>query len=173
MLTVTDVNADAAGEITVDTYVPFTFRATPWPRDEVITWYHRDRASNMLEFKIDKATGDLYEVTLVSSDRPIQDARDLPCHLLPTTQGLPIVASGAVDGKTIEQRMDFSILRANRDFCVVWDGWNRTTECMGLDRVSFLLAETSIVGVCFLGLTDGELATVEEWDRFRDPKNHT
>lgn len=169
MLTVTGCNTDAVGKLTVDVYVPFNFGVEPWRPDEVITWYHRDNSRNALEFRIDSDTGDLSAVTLVMSDRPIEDAPELPCHLLPTTPGLPVFASGAVDGRVFEQRRDFSILRANNDFGILWSGWSRATDCMGLDRISFLLAETAIVGVFFLQLTDAEMETVEMWDKFRQP----
>jgi hypothetical protein len=160
MLSVTGVHEAAEGMLTVDPYVPLRFRSEGRPLGKPITWRYTDGARNLFEFKVDRHDGAVYELTLVSSDQPIDVVDQLPSDLFDPAPGLPVVNATAVIGDVFDQNIVVKLARTDSGVFASWGRWSAATRCLGRGRVKFLIAGTSLVGVCFTSLDNDEMKSI-------------
>lgn len=146
MLSVREIRTPTSGELLVDPYVPFSFRADEPVRSNPLTWRYTDDDNGLLEFKIDRASGDIYGVKLVSSGQPFEDGDEVPFDMFEHEPGLPVVDARAVNGTLIEERITVRLLRWDQAVAALWGKWASSTKCLSVDRARFLLREDELVG---------------------------
>lgn len=168
MLAVIGTHSPPTGTLVVDSVVPFSFHLLEGTSvQDSITWHYADNSGGIFEFQIDRQTGEIYGITLVSSLQPFDQVKDLPCGLFDKEFGIPVTNASAVKGKVFRQHVRVRLLRSNGGVCAVWGKWASATKCLAVDRVRFLLRMDELVGVCFVSLTPEEIATVNQWDELR------
>lgn len=160
MLRVIGINAETTGDVSIDAYVPLSFRAAPSVRPNPILWRIGDRQRNLFELKLDRSSGEVFGATLVLTDREISNGDECLCADVPVTPGLPLVDISGIAADVFDEPSMFRITRAT-DLIGVLFGPSRTpTSCLSLGRVRFLLDGEVLMGVCYGPLTQRELELI-------------
>lgn len=163
LLTLVVVNPDAEGDVVIDTYVPFRFRAA-WEGD-VFRWRFVDDGNGLLEFMIARNTGEIVGVTLVASAQPFEDVEALPFSIFDERPGLPVVNARAVTGILFDESMFVRLLRCGDAVCAVWGRWAIATNCFAVGRTQFLVRDNELVGVGVTSIAADEMNSLVEWER--------
>ena len=163
MLRVIGIAPTSSGELTVDPYVPFKFRAYKTGIPEPYLWRIGDIKTSLLELTIEYSTGIVRGATLVG---PVNDAvvqLQSGYEGIPRKTGLPIVDTSAFTTTDIwDEPCNFTLMqRKNAVYIAFGSSWN-PSSCIGIDRIAFFEAEGFLCGVGFFQLTQEEIALVKE-----------
>lgn len=165
MLTIVDIYACAAGVLSVDEYVPFSFQVSDGVPHLPFIWLPGSQHS-LLTIRIDQDTHMIYSVDLVHFNGRVSTDESYSNVLNAATPGLPVVdvqtflslPGSQYDLRILETEHDFSIIQSRNHYFVIFDPGCKPEQCIRSDRIGFLQAESKLIGICFLELTTDEIS---------------
>lgn len=160
MLRVIGLNVETTGDVSIDAYVPLSFRASPSVRPNPILWRIGDRQRNLFELKIDRSSGEVFAATLIVTDQEISNGNECLCADVPVAHGLPLVDISGIADNVVDEPSTFRITRANDFIGVLFGPSRRPTRCLSLGRARFLLDGEVLMGVCCGPLSQRELELI-------------
>ena len=169
MLKVVGIYHASICDLTIDEYVPLSFRTQLPANIEPLYWRTGDIQRNIFELSVNRNGGEVYGSTLVSSVEQITSENQNFYADPSVSLGLPIVDISAIDSRTIaiDHISPFRIIKTNDSINVLFNESNNSKSCMKCGRVSFLIEDEFLVGVRFGPLTKDELETFSIWEKYR------
>jgi hypothetical protein len=160
MLTIVGQLLATEGCVTVDEYVPLSFRASISLRPDPFVWRIGDLDRNVFELKIDRSTGEIFAATLLIFDqKPVPISNSL-CDQCDLVQGLPVADVSRISSAIADERASFRLAHTESCVAVFFDEPVVPTKCFQNGRVRFLVEGDTLVGVSFDELTVEEMLLV-------------
>jgi hypothetical protein len=161
MLRIIGHTSNCIGELEVDDYVPLAFRAHPALRPDPLLWRTGDLKSTLLEIKVDRTTGELFSVTLVTFEGTLSPGKYPIDSNTQIVRGLPVVSVTELGGAVSDERQTLVLLQDHNQISVHFHSLVKANECYKVDRVSFLARDGILVGLSFDDLTPMEIEIIK------------
>lgn len=145
------------GQLVVDDFVPFSFRAYTGVLAAPYLWRIGNFKSSLLELKIDKQSRLVLGITLTLYNKELR-TKIPPSYLAVELEaGLPVANTEALSNNRHDEIRDFELVQNGNSFIAVLNGGVQPQRCLRADRVGFYERASEICGIGFFDLTATEV----------------
>ncbi|WP_284422095.1 MULTISPECIES: hypothetical protein [unclassified Bradyrhizobium] len=162
-----DVQERTFGQLEIDEWVPFTFRAYTNGLAGPLYWMLGDQKTSLLEMKIERSTGAIEAVLLPACHRFDSDDGWRAPEGITQVAGIPVVKMDQFESGHCEECRDFRLNQFGSSFFVILDDSPRPERCIRTDRVGYFEANGNLCAVGFFDLTQTEVQTVHRWRSYQ------
>lgn len=145
------------GQLAVDDFVPFSFRAYTGVLASPYLWRVGNFTTSLLELKIDKQSKLVLGVTLSLYNQKLRTEIPPSYLAVELAAGLPVANTDIFSNDRHDETREFELVQNGNSFIAVLNGGVQPQRCLRADRVGFYERAGEICGIGFFDLTASEI----------------
>jgi hypothetical protein len=151
------------GQLMVDEWVPFTFRAHQRVLSGPDYWLIGNFDTLLLEMKVEKNSRAVLAAILPAYSKAIDNEWPAIFEGIPEVAGVPVVGTDGFERGQCREFCEFRLVHRGNQFLIVLNDELPPQRCLRVDRIGFFENGGDLCGIGFFDLHEVEIQMIMSW----------